>query len=343
MNIESFDPHSAPHWHLVQVHQILVAAELEELPDDQPMSLQQRSVAFKAPVPSHQAVDRRIVVEAGKVLGVSRTIRWPEEDPDNALSVITVHPDHRRRGAGRLLLGDVLARLTAAGVGQVIIDCVEGRPWAEALARYGMTPRLVDRKSRLQLGEVDIELIEGWVARATQRASDYRLVHFQTPVPGRWIEAFCKAHEIMNTAPLEGLEIAERSTTPEKIRSLEAMLQARQEFNLVVAAEHIPSGDLVGYTDVTIQSLKPEQALQVDTGVHPDHRNRGIGRWLKAAMVQKLLAEYPQVTRIDTNNAGSNRPMLAINQELGFREVVTQNAWQGEVATMRKSLGVQVS
>jgi GNAT superfamily N-acetyltransferase len=67
---------------------------------------------------------------------------------------------------------------------------------------------------------------------------------------------------------------------------------------------------------------------QGGTAVDPTHRNKGLGRWLKAAMLQRLLDERPEVANVDTWNAGSNEPMLAINVALGFRPVKYYNARQ---------------
>jgi len=70
------------------------------------------------------------------------------------------------------------------------------------------------------------------------------------------------------------------------------------------------------------------------TGVVPAFRGRKIGLWLKAAMLEKILRELPEVRSIRTGNADSNAAMLAINQELGFRPHFATAAWQGETDTV---------
>jgi hypothetical protein len=56
-------------------------------------------------------------------------------------------------------------------------------------------------------------------------------------------------------------------------------------------------------------------------------------------MIDKVVKEFPLVLRVDTYNAGSNEPMLAINVEMGFRPIHIARAWQGSLATARERLG----
>jgi GNAT superfamily N-acetyltransferase len=76
-----------------------------------------------------------------------------------------------------------------------------------------------------------------------------------------------------------------------------------------------------------------------DTMVHPHHRGLGLGRWLKAAMLERILEHRPEVAFINTHNADSNQPMVDINVELGFRPVLMLNVWQGDLAKARQGLG----
>jgi hypothetical protein len=45
-------------------------------------------------------------------------------------------------------------------------------------------------------------------------------------------------------------------------------------------------------------------------------------------MLQRVLRERPDVRYVDTGNAGSNRPMLAINIALGFKPHRIGGFWQ---------------
>jgi GNAT superfamily N-acetyltransferase len=90
---------------------------------------------------------------------------------------------------------------------------------------------------------------------------------------------------------------------------------------------------------------KPGIGLQGDTAVLDSYRNRGLGRWLKAAMIEKVLDERPDVKFIRTSNAESNAPMLKINQELGFQPYQSSSICQLETSHVLNYLsakGIQI-
>ena len=93
-------------------------------------------------------------------------------------------------------------------------------------------------------------------------------------------------------------------------------------------ALHSATGAPAGYTVVHIPRHRPELAWQWDTVTIAEHRNRGIGRWMKADMVQWLRRAHPDVRSLDTGNAESNAPMLAINVAMGFTPLVEYGVWR---------------
>jgi hypothetical protein len=92
-------------------------------------------------------------------------------------------------------------------------------------------------------------------------------------------------------------------------------------------ARHDATGKLVGFTQLVATRARQWLGQQWDTGVDPAHRNLGLGRWLKAANGLRLIQERPEVTTIETWNAGVNAAMLAINSAMGFRPVADWQEW----------------
>ena len=76
---------------------------------------------------------------------------------------------------------------------------------------------------------------------------------------------------------------------------------------------------------------------QQNTGIAPSHRGLGLAKWAKAAMLERIRHERPQVQRVLTGNAYSNEPMLAINNALGFKLISTRTEWRADVAALRRN------
>lgn len=91
-----------------------------------------------------------------------------------------------------------------------------------------------------------------------------------------------------------------------------------------------PSGEIVAITDTTWNPNRPRLVQQHFTGVHPDHRGRGLGKHIKARMLHQLVARHGAdgIERVRTGTASTNAPMMAINARMGFvereRQVVVQ-------------------
>lgn len=96
-----------------------------------------------------------------------------------------------------------------------------------------------------------------------------------------------------------------------------------------------PSGACIGGTEVDFEPWEPSTVLQQNTGIDPAHRARGLAKWAKAAVLERLRDERPDVYRVRTGSAFSNAPMLAINDALGFRVISAQTEWQASVEDLR--------
>jgi mycothiol synthase len=206
------------------------------------------------------------------------------------------------------------------------------------LERWGMKMALTERRNRLHFSDIDWDLMGKWIERAEERAAEYEVIHLSAPVAEEMVDRWCQVKHVMNTAPEEDLDLADFDMTPEKWRAEEKEFEARGDQWLAAVAVHKPTGEFAGYSDVFVQQHHREQAFQHDTGVDPNHRNKGLGRWLKAEMIKRIARDYPEVTRIDTWNAGSNAPMLGINDEMGFRIALVSHSWQAGFEDIRRAM-----
>ncbi len=104
-----------------------------------------------------------------------------------------------------------------------------------------------------------------------------------------------------------------------------------------MVVNHAESDTFVSFTELGWNPAVPQLFWQGGTAVRPEHRGHSIGRWIKAAMIQRLRSEMPDAEFIDTWNAGSNKWMLAINDDLGFSPYIWYTDWQGSVEAIAKA------
>lgn len=315
-------------------------ARLAELdPEHDPMN----EAAYRARLASNDTISRRVLLALvdDRVIGTAAVDWWAiEGNTDKLETDVHVLPDHRRRGIGTALLRRVLDAAdeldrTAVMAWGPLTDTTRAF-WEHAGLSFGQT----ERRSRLWLADTDPDLMAEWVARRIEHAGDYHLVHWRGPTPSEHVDAMVTLMTAMNDAPDDDLDYADDIWTADDIAGFTEWRQMRglDSWTSIVVA---PDGEPAGLTTVAIQRHLPRFSFQDDTVVIAEHRGRGIGRWLKADMWQRLRADAPEVEALDTENAESNDPMLAINVAMGFRPVLQSGAWQGSVADIREALGPQ--
>lgn len=254
-------------------------------------------------------------------------------DPANAaLAVVEIEP--LPSDASIPVLGELLAMARADGRASVIAwgDCtsVADAFWTE----LGAELRSTEQESDLDMASVDAEMMNGWISAAP---GDINLVSWQGRCPEEHIDALVATANAMNDAPTDDLEIEDMVFDAATLR---AEFDARDACGidylgiLAICAD----GSAAGATEVFVNRFRPAFAWQWNTVVLPAHRGRGIGRWMKAAMWQRLRAEAPEVATLRTGNAQSNAAMLSINTEMGFRPSLLMGCWQADLATLESGL-----
>lgn len=242
---------------------------------------------------------------------------------------------HRRAGLGHSLLAPALGLMDDLGA-TVLSAGAEDEPGHAFLRGLGADPRLIERQSRLDLQQVDWEMVERWVRDGEAASPGARLDLYPEWVPDDQLDTYAAAMtELLNTMPFEGLDHGDIVITGEVARDW----RSRQQSTGSVAPTCVvreADGTISGMTDVIVHPYEPGIVRQNFTGVHPRARGRGLGKWLKAAMLLHVRATHPDTRWISTENAGSNDAMLAINHALGFRLHRTSTYYQLDREALRK-------
>lgn len=251
------------------------------------------------------------------------------ENADVSEVGIFIDPDHEGQGNHRLLFDHIDAFERANG---------RTRYWGWGDASYepsrafwedelGYTLAYDERISRCDIAAVDPAMMNEWRERASERAGGYTLVRAEMPLADELIGHYAAGLEGMNDAPLDALDHQRETFSEARAREIQSLyLQRNDEIRLIFAIEQA-TDVLAGYTMTRVPRLNPALSKQGDTVTVAAHRGKGIGRWLKADMWFWLREERPDALYLDTGNAESNRPMLDINEAMGFRDVMHHNVW----------------
>jgi RimJ/RimL family protein N-acetyltransferase len=243
-------------------------------------------------------------------------------DYDNlelAWFTMRIAPQHRRHGHGT-------AMLTAL---ETIADEMDrplvGMDGFDAVATTGFAAaRGYDRKSTdIRRIQVPADAPDPRPIRdeALALAGDYELIRIEGDAPDELLPGLVDLSAAINDAPFDDLDLEDEVFSPERVRAYErAQIQSGFRFRRIVA-RHRPTGELAGHTVVVVDCESPHVADQHDTTVLRAHRGHRLGLLLKSEMLLWLADAEPQLTEIRTNNAESNRHMIAVNDRLGYRPV----------------------
>ncbi len=269
--------------------------------------------------------NRPLVARLGDtVVGVANLKMFRHEDLQLARTEVRVRSEYRRRGIGTELLAAVEA--LAAQSGRTELAGMDDSPVRDGYVdaagpfarHHGFTvaQRMVRRCLDLPLSEEHERAL-----RAHPKASPvgYSLLTFGNRWPDEYLNDRCELGRRMSTdIPTGQLEVDEQAWDAERVRALEASLEAQNRAKVTTAARHDATGRLVGFTEVAIPLGAPESSWQHDTLVMREHRGHGLGFAMKVANIWAIQERHPRARRINTWNAEENTPMIDVNEEIGF-------------------------
>lgn len=239
----------------------------------------------------------------------------------------SVHRDHRRRGIGTSWIPVVLDIMERHSFTTLTVGTEEAAGHA-FLKWIGADAKLTGAENRLKLADMDWAMLARWVEDGRKHSPETRLEVYDGRLPESMLEDFCpQFSSMLNTMPFEELDHGDEIVTPAMMTEwFERMDITGRVGHWMLTRE--PDGIISGLTDMTYAPYSPTIVHQGFTGVRPDARGRGLGKWLKAAMAIHVREVYPDAEWFVTDNASSNAPMLAINTKMGFRQYRVGSEYQ---------------
>ena len=198
---------------------------------------------------------------------------------------IIVHPASRRLGIGKQLLRLIAEAAITDKRSMLMTDTNDRIPAGEAfMQRISAKRGLEGHINQLRVEELDQNLVRKWLEQGNQNKDEFELGIWEGEYPEDKLAEIVQLLELTNQQPLGDLAIEEMHFTAEQLREMEKMDTARGNQHNTFYVIEKSSGKFAGYTETVWNANRPEILRQDMTGVFPQYRGKGLGRWLKAAI-----------------------------------------------------------
>jgi GNAT superfamily N-acetyltransferase len=314
--VREWDPRVASAEEIRSLVETLNAVLAADLPDDPPWQDVQVREYLSETMPGERRIswiaeDDRLPEGESKIFAHVSILLLG----DIGVLEVLVHPALRRRGLGEQLVGVAARRAYLEGFSSIGVEVIGDTPALGFWESLGFEREYTETRSVLTLSMLD------WEALSTMAAGispGYRVEYHPGGPPDELLEAYAQA-KLEAQSDEDDLELAPRSSDPQRLRDSLDTLHRRGLKPYIVLAIHEASGVVAGLTEVVVPAQHPERADQYDTIVVRDHRGYGIDRAIKARMLFELRTAEPGLLEVQTWNAQHNESMLKVNAELGFQ------------------------
>ena len=248
-----------------------------------------------------------------------------------------VDPTHRRRGYGTAVLGELESRARELARASLLINVIEGAH------EIGTGPNRYFAKARgYRVAEENVRrdlawprpngALDGHWDEWSPLALDYEIVSWTKRTPDELVDARAHLSSIMPTeTPHVDLDVESEQWDAARVRHHEETTDRMGRDLLVAAARHRTSGELVGYSELSVSREHPGTAYQWDTLVVRGHRGHRLGGLLKVMTMRLLESGGYATKKICTSNSVLNGPMIAVNEALGARVAGGMVAWRKDL------------
>jgi GNAT superfamily N-acetyltransferase len=257
---------------------------------------------------------------AGRGVEQSLLARAEEDAGTRGRRILQTWTLHRPREEERMLV-------PATGWGRI-----PATPLADVVSEAGYALEQVERNSEYDLRSDPAPLRRMLADAIAFAGADYRVREWIMPTPPELRDGFAAVLARLSTdAPSGDMDFVAERYDADRVVRREARLTSAGQLVSVVAVEHVPTGELVAYNELLIAADRSGVTHQFGTLVAAHHRGRRLGTIVKCANLLRWRDLAPASPVVSTFNAEENRPMLDINEAIGFVPVSYSGAWQKRV------------
>lgn len=262
-----------------------------------------------------------------------------DENRDVVELHLHVDPHRRRQGVGSAALVACEQMVLQLGRKSITAVAREGRDDIRRGPSRSFAPdrgyRLGDDIERRDIDwPLDPELTLSLRAQWAPFATGY---HFE-----QWVGAATdrRAHHVaalIGRMPAEvphaDFSLASEVWDITRFRQHEATIDEMGRDVMTTIAIESRTGEVVGYTQLTVSRTDPATAYQWDTFVTAEHRGHRLGGLMKLANFDVVTSRHVAPRRIRTENSVLNQPMIAVNDALGAYVSGSTALWVRDLVT----------
>ncbi|MYS70136.1 GNAT family N-acetyltransferase, partial [Streptomyces sp. SID5926] len=186
------------------------------------------------------------------------------------------------------------------------------------LAARGFRKVLALTYARLDLSGTGGGRAEETDAIAERSHPGYRLVSWRGTVPDDLAGSFADSRRAMDDMPMDDTDYGVVVWDVERVLAAARAVADRGEQLTTVAVVDESDGSVAGFSEFVVPGDGRGDGLHYGTGVLPEHRGHGLGRWMKAESIRLARAQHPGLAGLVTDTADSNTHMRRINDALGY-------------------------
>ena len=174
--------------------------------------------------------------------------------------------------------------------------------------------------------DIDMAMLKETAAALQAKNNDLRMVYTDV-LPEEHIEPYCNLfNELQESMP----DVAEEGfvqyvESPEKVRG---RIKSNAQHNRTHHCYMIfnANNEMIAQSNVAVNNNDPRFPYQFLIGVTGRYRGRGLGKWLYAAMYQKLSAEV-DFEKVHIVHHPTNKHIIAISEWVGYKFVFLETTY----------------